>query len=215
MEYDVGIGSKLGVNVLYNEQTESNDLEVNINGQTSRASFDTDFKMLASDLIAAHSIPMGNFDLRFAYSFSSWDAKVNDARVTGHHHNIMATLYKQWTAALSSELSLQKVYHPDPIILSTDRIRRFDYIAAELRYRFLESSELSIGIGKISYGERSEARSVSLRYEYEFGVKKTKRRKRSYKIPTPLYRIRMDASILRDTVSPSITRNNAWQNHFQ
>ncbi len=190
VEYDLGSGLTSGIDVFFSDRSDKYDIQMKLPDGIFTEQYSDDFKVYGSDLMLSKSYFMDDANIRAGYSFSLWKSEQNQGTVTRKYHNASASYYKQWSTQVSSSFSYQRVYFPGDYFVLSETIKHVNFYAAEFRYRFIESSEVTLGFERLTFGERSNIQSLSIRLEYQFGVNKTKRRKRQYKIPTPLFRIR-------------------------
>lgn len=190
VERDFDDGISFGADLFYADRSDKYHTFVQAQEQTMEFRHSDDFESWGSDLMAAKTFYQDNYNVRLHYNFSVWTLDRNGSVITRKYHGVAASLYNQWTPTISTSISVQGLYFPGHFFVVSESINHAHLYSAEISYRLKESTEISLGAERLTFGARSDIVNFSLRIEYQFGVTKTKRRKRRYKVPTSLYRIR-------------------------
>ncbi|NQZ65117.1 MAG: hypothetical protein HRT59_24455 [Crocosphaera sp.] len=190
VEHDFGESITFGFDVYYAKRTDEYNIQFEMFDQKIVQKYADNVRVLGGDLMASRTFQFNSSDVRLDYNFSYWQSNVNGIDISRKFHNLALSFYNQWSHNMSTIVSAQAVYFPGEYFVLTENISDVYLAAAEIRYRLGGSSEVTLGLERLNFGERSHINTLSLRFEYQFGINETKRRKRRYKIPKPLFRIR-------------------------
>jgi hypothetical protein len=190
VEHDFGKGITLGFDLYYADRSDAYLIEYQTYDQNIVQKYTDNVKVFGGDLMTSRTFKFDASDVRLDYNFSYWQSSVNNVDVSRKFHNVGLSLSKQWSHNISTILSSQLVYFPGDFFALTEHIDIVYMLAAETRYRLGDATEVAVGLERLNFGDSSHINTLSFRFEYQFGVKKSNRRKRRYKIPKPLFRIR-------------------------
>ena len=141
---------------------------------------------LGGGLLAARSFKLGSSDARLDYIFSHRRVNVGsliEGKISNSFHNLLFNLSHQWTYELTTIFSTRLSYYPDFDLSNYWDARYVTSIATEIRYNLWDTNEISLRIERMNFAGSSHINGISLRFEHQFGAKKSKRRKRRRKAP--------------------------------
>lgn len=180
VEHDLGKGFTLGGDLYYGGDFYKNKGE-------SEKFYDEEF---GGGLLAAYKFKLGDFDTRFDYIFSYRGVNpgsIEDGTSGKSFHNLLFSISHQWSYELSTNLNSRLSYYPNYDLSQYWDAPYVYALSAEIHYRLWDSDEVSLRIDRTNFATaNSYVNSISLRFEHQFGAKKSKRRKRRHKIPNLL-----------------------------
>ena len=179
VEHDLGKGVTLGGDLYYGGDYYKNK------GEPEKF-YDEEF---GGGLLASSKFKLGSFDARLDYIFSyrGINPGNNDYEKSSRSfHNLLFSLSHQWSYELSTDLNTRVSYYPDYDLTQYWDAHYVYALATEIHYRVWDSDEVSLRIERMNFAGGSYVNSLSLRFEHQFGAKKSKRRKRRHKIPNLL-----------------------------
>ena len=180
VENDLGKGITLGGDLYYGGDFYKNEGD-------SEKYYDEEF---GGGLLAAHKFKLGVFDARLDYIFSYrgiHSDSIEDGTSSKSFHNLLFSISHQWTYELSINLNSRVSYYPKYDLSQYWDAPYVYALSAEIHYRLWDSDEVSLRIDRTNFATaNSYVNSISLRFEHQFGAKKSKRRKRRHKIPNLL-----------------------------
>ena len=180
VEYDLGKGITLGGDLYYGGDFYKNKGD-------SEKYYDEEF---GGGLLAAYKFKLGTFDTRLDYIFSYRGINsdsIEDGLSSKSFHNLLFSISHQWSYELSTNLNSRVSYYPNYDLSQYWDALYVYALSAEIHYRLWDSDEVSLRIDRTNFvSANSYVNSISLRFEHQFGSKKSKRRKRRHKIPNLL-----------------------------
>jgi|GEM_PF-5812412 len=148
-------------------------------------------KEYGASLLVSKTLVFAAAQWRFDYvlshrRLSSGDSSFSDETRT--FHNLLSTYQYRWHFRWQSQLTLRGSYYPQVDRNSFWEATQVYGAGAELNYFPDVGHQLSLKAEQLWLGSEDTFRILQLNYEYQFGVSKTKRRKRQRRIPQLLIR---------------------------
>ncbi len=200
VEHDLGKGFLLGLNLYYGNGTAENEIFVKWPEEWVYEDWVYDFKNnideFGVELRAGSAFKLGSSDVQISYIFSHQQMDADNREYDGYDskfstsfHNLLFSLSHQWSYNLSSNISTRLFYFPDYDRLELGSVSYMYSLEGEMRYQLSRSSGVMFRIERMKLSNSSYFNTISLKFEYQFGVKKSKRRQRRYKIPKEAYKL--------------------------
>lgn len=148
-------------------------------------------KEYGTGLLVSKTLVFAAAQWRFDYVLSHRRLAPGDSSFsdeTRTFHNLLSTYQYRWHFRWQSQLTLRGSYYPQVDRNSFWEATQVYGAGAELNYFPDVGHQLSLKAEQMWLGSEDTFRILQLNYEYQFGVSKTKRRKRQRRIPQLLIR---------------------------